>query len=58
MDGFVKSIVVCDDHILVTIHDKDKAKRISFKEIERSDLSSLGGSKPCGFHGCTVFCLL
>ena len=43
IDGFVNSIVVYDDHILVTINYKDKAKRISFKEIESSDLSSLGG---------------
>lgn len=45
IDGFVNSIVVYDDHILVTINYKDKAKRISFKEIESSDLSSLGGPK-------------
>ena len=43
IDGFVNSIVVYDDHILVTINYKDKAKRISFKEIESSDLSSIGG---------------
>ena len=45
IDGFVNSIVVYDDHILVTINYKDKAKRISFKEIESSDLSSLGGPR-------------
>ena len=43
IDGFVNSVVVYDDHILVMINYKDKAKRISFKEIESSDLSSLGG---------------
>lgn len=45
IDGFVNSIVVYDDHILVTINYKDKARRISFKEIESSDLSSPGGPK-------------
>jgi len=46
IDRFVNSIVVYDDDILVTLNYKDKTKRITFKEIESSGLSSLGGPRP------------
>ena len=45
IDGFVNSVVVYDDYILVTFNYKEGAERITFEQIERSDLSSLGG--PC-----------
>lgn len=43
IDGFVNSVVVYDDYILVTFNYKEGAERITFEQIERSDLSSLGG---------------
>ena len=46
IDGFVNSVVVYDDYILVTFNYKEGTERITFEQIERSDLSSLGG--PCG----------
>ncbi len=46
IDSFINSVVVYDDCILITFNYKDDAKTITFKEIESSDLSSLGG--PCG----------
>ena len=42
IDGFVNSVVVYDDSILVTFNYKEGAERITFDQIERSDLSSLG----------------
>ena len=42
IDGFVNSVVVYDDYILVTFNYKEGAERITFEQIERSDLSSLG----------------
>ena len=60
IDRFVNSIVVYGDDILVTINYKDKAKRITFKEIESSDLSSLGGPN-CKGEGISMlsplFCI-
>ena len=43
IDGFVNSVVVYDDYILVTFNYKEGAERITFEQIERSDLSSFGG---------------
>ena len=43
IDSFVNSVVVYDDYILITFNYKDGAKTVSFKDIESSDLSSLGG---------------
>ena len=43
IDGFVNSVVVYDDYILVTFNYKESAERITFEQIERSDLSSFGG---------------
>ena len=45
IDGFVNSVVVYDDYILVTFNYKEGAERITFEQIERSDLSSFGGPK-------------
>ena len=42
IDSFVNSVVVYDDSILVTFNYKEGAERITFDQIERSDLSSLG----------------
>lgn len=44
IDGFVNNVVVYDDYILVTFNYKEGAERITFEQIERSDLSSLGGT--------------
>ena len=43
IDGFVNSVVVYDDYILVTFNYKEGAEQITFEQIERSDLSSFGG---------------
>ena len=48
IDGFVNSVVVYDDYILVTFNYKEGAEQITFEQIERSDLSSLGGPKVAG----------
>lgn len=51
IDGFVNSVVVYDDYILVTFNYKEGAERITFEQIERSDLSSLGGpNRGCQFQ--------
>ena len=42
IDSFVNSVVVYDDSILVTFNYKEGAERITFDQIEGSDLSSLG----------------
>ena len=42
IDSFVNSVVVYDDYLLVTFNYKEGAERITFDQIERSDLSSLG----------------
>ena len=46
IDSFVNSVVVYDDSILVTFNYKEGVERITFDQIERSDLSSLG--RPSG----------
>lgn len=43
IDGFINSVVVYDDYILVTFNYKEGTERITFEQIERSDLSSLVG---------------
>lgn len=43
IDSFVNSVVVYDDYLLVTFNYKEGAEQITFDQIERSDLSSLGG---------------
>ena len=43
IDSFVNSVVVYDDYLLVTFNYKEGAEQITFDQVERSDLSSLGG---------------
>ena len=43
IDSFVNSVVVYDDYLLVTFNYKEGTEQITFDQIERSDLSSLGG---------------
>ena len=45
IDSFVNSVVVYDDYLLVTFNYKEGAEQITFDQIERSDLSSLGGPR-------------
>ena len=45
IDGFINSVVVYDDYILVTFNYKEGAERITFEQIERLDLLSLWGPK-------------
>ena len=46
IDGFVNSVVVYDDYILVILNYKEGAEQITFEQIGRSDLPSFVG--PCG----------
>lgn len=48
IDGFVNSVVAYDDYILVTFNYKEGAERITFEQIERSDLSSFVGPAKAG----------
>jgi len=45
IDGFVNSVVVYDDYILITFNYKDGSKTLSFKDIKSSDLDCLVGPK-------------
>ena len=55
IDSFINSIVVYDNYILITFNYKDGTKRISFEEIESSDLSSLGGAACHPWHALPVW---
>ena len=57
IDSFVNSVVVYDEHILITFNYKDSTKTVSFRDIESSDLSSLGGPKKDQARECLVFLL-
>ena len=46
IDSFVNSVTIYDDHILITFNYKEGEARLSFSDIESSDLSSVGGPKP------------
>ena len=43
IDSFVNSVTIFDDYILITFNYKEGETRVSFKDIESSDLSSVGG---------------
>ena len=43
IDSFVNSVTVFDDYILITFNYKEGEERVSFSDIESSDLSSVGG---------------
>ena len=45
IDSFVNSVTIFDDHILITFNYKEGETRLDFKDIESSDLQSVGG--PC-----------
>ena len=47
IDSFVNSVTIFDDYILITFNYKDGETRLDFKDIESSDLQSVGGPKPC-----------
>ena len=40
VDRFLNSVVVYDDHILISINYKDKSKRVDFKEIDEAKAGS------------------
>lgn len=46
IDSFVNSVTIFDDYILITFNYKEGETRVSFEDIESSDLSSVGGPKP------------
>jgi len=43
VDSFVNSVTIFDDYILITFNYKEGTTRLSFSDIESSDLSSVGG---------------
>lgn len=43
IDSFVNSVTIFDDYILITFNYKDGETRLDFKDIESSDLQSVGG---------------
>ena len=45
VDSFVNSVTIFDDHLLITFNYKEGQARVSFSDIESSDLSSVGGPK-------------
>ena len=45
IDSFVNSVTIFDDHILITFNYKDGSERVTFDDIKRSDLKSVGGVK-------------
>ena len=45
IDSFVNSVTIFDDYILITFNYKEGETRVSFEDIESSDLSSVGGPK-------------
>ena len=46
IDSFVNSVTIFDDYILITFNYKDGETRLDFKDIESSDLQSVGGPSP------------
>lgn len=45
IDSFVNSVTIFDDYLLITFNYKDGETRLDFKDIESSDLQSVGGPK-------------
>ncbi len=43
IDSFVNSVTIFDDHILITFNYKEGSERVTFDDIKRSDLESVGG---------------
>lgn len=43
IDSFVNSVTIFDDYILITFNYKDGETRLDFKDIESSNLQSVGG---------------
>ena len=61
IDSFVNSVTIFDDYILITFNYKDGETRLDFKDIESSDLQSVGGpnidgilSKMTGSRQCFI----
>ncbi len=59
IDSFVNSVTIFDDYILITFNYKDGETRLDFKDIESSDLQSVGGPRrskvrfaPTFFYSC------
>ncbi len=47
IDSFVNSVTIFDDYLLITFNYKDGETRLDFKDIESSDLQSVGGPSSC-----------
>ena len=50
IDSFVNSVTIFDDYLLITFNYKEGQTRVSFKDIESSDLSSVGGPHRRGLY--------
>ena len=53
IDSFVNSVTIFDDYLLITFNYKDGETRLDFKDIESSDLQSVGGPK-CVDERCST----
>ena len=46
IDGFVNSVIVYDDYIVITFNYKEGTTTVPFSKLDSSDLSSVGGPNP------------
>lgn len=58
IDSFVNSVTIFDDYILITFNYKDGETRLDFKDIESSDLQSVGGPSPYSERNTDFFLFL
>lgn len=45
IDGFVNSVIVYDDYIVITFNYKEGTTTVPFSKLDSSDLSSVGGPR-------------
>ena len=45
IDGFVNSVIVYDEYIVITFNYKEGTTTVPFSKLDSSDLSSVGGPK-------------
>ncbi len=55
VDSFVNAVTVFDDYILISFNYKEGEARVSFEDIESSDLKSVGGPVGVSSWGAPIF---
>lgn len=58
IDSFVNSIYLYDDHFIITFNYKNSSKKVSFKELNSSSLTSSAPPKTRNTHKWGVPCFL